>query len=68
MSDRRRRAWLILGIVGFLSGLILLAFSTNPGLSHLALVLTIACPVIAFWRIIKPRLAPHCPRPTTPYE
>jgi hypothetical protein len=62
------RRTLILGGLGFLTGLILLAFSPNPALSHLALILTVASPVIAFWRLMKPRLAPHCPRPPTAYE
>ena len=59
---------LILGGLGFLIGLILLTFSSIPALSHLALILTVASPVIAFWRLMKPRLAPHCPRPPTAYE
>jgi hypothetical protein len=59
--------WLALGIGGLLCGLILLAFSA-PGstLAHLALVLSIAAPVIAFWRAMKPKLAAHCPRPPEP--
>jgi hypothetical protein len=59
---------LILGGAGFLTGLILLVFSRNQTLSHLALILTVASPVIAFWRLMKPRLAPHCPRPSIPYD
>jgi hypothetical protein len=62
------RRTLILGGLGFLTGLILLAFSRIPALSHLALILTVASPVIAFWRLMKPLLAPHCPRPPTAYE
>ena len=56
------------GLLGFLTGLILLVFSQNPTLSHLALILMVASPVVAFWRLMKPRLAPHCPRPPTAYE
>ena len=52
--------------MGFLTGLILLAFSQNPALSHGALILMVASPVIAFWRLMKPHLAPHCPRPPEP--
>ena len=66
MSKGRRTAWLVLGALGFLSGMILLAFFRDPALSHLGLVLAIAAPVIAFWRLMKPRLAPHCPRPPEP--
>jgi hypothetical protein len=72
MMDRRRHPGLVLylsgGIAGFLTGLILLLFSQNPTLSHLALILMVASPVTAFWRLMKPRLAPHCPRPPTAYE
>jgi hypothetical protein len=72
MPDKNKRSWplfwLGLGAVGFLAGLGLLVFSQSPALSHLALILTVASPVIAFWRLMKPRLAPHCPRPPTAYE
>jgi hypothetical protein len=59
--------WLGFGVGGLFCGLILLAFSP-PGsmLAHLALVLCIAAPVTAFWRALKPKLAPHCPRPPEP--
>lgn len=70
MTDRRRRPGFALtlcgGVLGFLTGLILLVFSQNPALSHGGLILMVASPVIAFWRLMKPRLAPHCPRPPEP--
>jgi predicted RND superfamily exporter protein len=70
MTDRRARAatalTLCAGSLGFVTGLILLAFSRNPALSHLGLILMVAGPVTAFWRLMKPRLAPHCPRPPEP--
>ncbi len=56
-------AW---GAVGVFSGLTLLAFSRSEALRHLGLILVIAAPVTAFWRAMKPRLAPHCPRPPEP--
>jgi hypothetical protein len=59
--------WLAIGATGLLCGLILLAFSPSGGtLAHLGLILAIAAPVTAFWRILKPRLAAHCPRPPEP--
>ncbi|MES2294015.1 MAG: hypothetical protein V4527_12005 [Pseudomonadota bacterium] len=70
MTDRRRRPGfafpLFGGVLGFLTGLIFLVFSQNPALSHGGLILMVASPVIAFWRLMKPHLAPHCPRPPEP--
>jgi hypothetical protein len=66
MSKTRRIAWLVLGALGFLSGMILLAFSPEPTLSHMGLILMVGCPVVAFYRLMKPRLARHCPRPPEP--
>lgn len=64
LADRRHRLrWLILGGVGFLAGILLFFLARNDTLRHLALLLTIASPVAAFWRAMKPALAPHCPRP-----
>jgi hypothetical protein len=69
MTDRRRLGFAFTlsgGALGFLTGLILLAFSQNPALSHGGLILMVASPVVVFWRLMKPRLAPHCPRPPEP--
>ena len=62
MAMGRNRFWLVLGGAGFLIGTLL--FLTVPTLSHPALVLAIALPVIAFYRILMPRIGRrHCPRP-----
>lgn len=59
--------WLAFGVAGFLLGLLLLGVSqAGTMLGHLALILMVGAPVIAFWRVLKPRLAPHCPRPPEP--
>jgi hypothetical protein len=67
MTGQRDRKWLGFGVAGFLLGLLLLTVSQKGGtLGHLALVVMIAAPVIAFWRAMKPSLARHCPRPPEP--
>ena len=67
MRDRGTRIWLAFGVAGFLLGLLLLSGSpAGTALSHLALLVMIGAPVIGFWRAMKPRLAPHCPRPPEP--
>jgi len=67
MSGRGNRKWLAFGIAGFLLGLLVLAVSqSGTALNHLALVVMIGAPVIGFWRAMKPRLSPHCPRPPEP--
>jgi hypothetical protein len=43
-----------------------LSFSATASLQHLAWIVMIGAPVTAFWRLMKPRLAPHCPRPPEP--
>ena len=58
--------WLAIGAVGFLGGLAVFFLAAAPDLRHLALIVMIAAPVTAFWRLMKPRLAPHCPRPPEP--
>ena len=67
MTRRGNRKWLALGVAGFLLGLLLLMVLPAGGtLAHLALILIVGLPVIAFWRAMKPGLAPHCPRPPEP--
>ncbi len=58
----RARGWLAFGVAGFLAGLALAVSPLPETVHHLALVAMIAAPVIAFWRLMKSRLAPHCPR------
>ncbi|HEY4275559.1 MAG TPA: hypothetical protein VGM68_08755 [Rhizomicrobium sp.] len=60
------RIFMAAGAAGFIGGLLLLRFAPDENLRHLALIVMVAAPVIAFWRIMKPRLAPHCPRPPEP--
>jgi hypothetical protein len=61
------RKWLAVGVAGMLLGLPLLMLSPAGGtLGHLALILIVGLPVFAFWRAMKPDLAPHCPRPPEP--
>lgn len=66
MIKTRRTGWLATGMAGFLAGLVVYASSAPDPFRHLALVVMIGAPVIAFWRLMKPRLAPHCPRPPEP--
>jgi len=66
MSRARGIGWLALGAAGFLAGLAVTVAPVSENLHHLALVVMIGAPVIAFWRLMKPRLAPHCPRPPEP--
>ena len=61
-----RARWLALGVAGFLAGLAGTVLPVPETFQHLALVVMIAAPVIVFWRLMKPRLAPHCPRPPEP--
>ena len=58
--------WLALGVAGFLAGLAAYLSPAPETVHHLALLAMIDAPVIAFWRLMKPRLAPHCPRPPEP--
>ena len=59
------RIWLSLGIMGLFLGLGLFLAAPGTSLSHLGLVLAIAAPVIAFYRLMKPAIGNrHCP--TTP--
>jgi hypothetical protein len=66
MRDGWRRFWLGFGAAGFLGGLMLWALSPGISLRHMGLILAIAAPITTFWRVMKPRLAPHCPRPPEP--
>jgi hypothetical protein len=61
-----RVGWLALGGTGFLAGFLVTLSPAPETVRHLALLVTIGTPVIAFWRLMKPRLAPHCPRPPEP--
>ena len=62
MVMRRDRFWLTVGGAGFL--IFMLVFLAIPALSRPALVLAIALPVIAFYRILMPRIGHRqCPRP-----
>jgi hypothetical protein len=61
-----RLGWLAFGVTGFLAGLAVYAAPVSDDLHHLALLVMIGAPVLAFWRLMKPRLAPHCPRPPEP--
>ena len=57
-----RRFWLAFGIAGFLAGLALFASAPGAALAHLGLVLAIALPVIAFYRLMKPAIGKRqCP-------
>jgi len=66
MSRTRGMGWLALGVAGFLAGLTVTLSSAPETIRHPALLVMIGAPVIAFWRLMKPRLAPHCPRPPEP--
>jgi len=56
------RFWLAAGITGFAAGLGVFLEATDSALSHLGLLLAIAAPVIAFYRLMKPFIgARHCP-------
>jgi uncharacterized membrane protein YjjP (DUF1212 family) len=76
MDDRRRRKWVVLGIVGLISGLFMLYFfrsipiaSTTAAaavivvivLKHLALAIAVGSPLAAFFKSIKPTLRDYCP-------
>ena len=66
MNRARGIGWLSLGVTGFLAGLAAYLSPAPENVRHLALLVIIGAPVIAFWRLMKPRLAPHCPRPPEP--
>ena len=62
MAHGMRRTWLILGVAGFLAGLGLFFAAPGGAISHLGLVIAIAAPVIAFYRLMKPVIGKrHCP-------
>jgi hypothetical protein len=57
-----RRLWLVLGIAGFFAGLALFLSAPVPILAHLGLVIAIALPVIAFYRLMRPAIGNRqCP-------
>ena len=56
------RTWLAVGITGLLAGLGLFFEGSNASLSHLGLLIAIAAPLIAFYRLMKPAIGRrHCP-------
>jgi hypothetical protein len=56
------RTWVAVGITGLFAGLGLFFAVPSPTLSHLGLLLAVAAPVIAFYRVMKPAIgARHCP-------
>ena len=62
MAESAYRIWLVVGIAGFALGLALFLASPSAALSHLGLVLAIALPVLAFYRLMKPAIGKrHCP-------
>jgi len=64
MLEGRKPVWLAIGAAGILAGLLLYFLAHDPALSHLGLVLAIAMPVIAFYRLMRPAIGKrHCPRP-----
>lgn len=63
-AARERAIGMAIGAGGFLAGLGLWFISGDSALQHLGLILAIAAPVIAFYRILKPRIGHRqCPRP-----
>ena len=60
------RVLMAAGAAGLIGGFLLFHFAAGENLRHLGLIVMVAAPVIAFWRLMKPRLAPHCPRPPEP--
>jgi hypothetical protein len=75
-EHRRIRKWLILGIAGSVSGMLMLAlFRSLPiasssaaltivaiiALKHLALFVAVSSPVAAFFQSVKPTAQAYCP-------
>jgi hypothetical protein len=75
-EHRRMRKWLILGIAGSLSGVLMLVlFRSIPiasssvaltvvaivALKHLALFVALSSPVAAFFQWVKPTVQARCP-------
>jgi len=57
-----RRLWLIFAIAGPLVGLTLLTAVPRTAASHLGLIITIAAPILAYYRLMKPMIGKrHCP-------
>lgn len=56
------RVWLAVGVLGLFLGLGLFLAATDSALSHLGLLMAIAAPVIAFYRLMRPTIGHrHCP-------
>jgi len=69
MSDRRQHKWLALGIVGLISGLLMLyLFRSIPIASTTAIAVIavivlkpVGSPLVVFFKSIKPTLRDYCP-------
>jgi hypothetical protein len=62
-SNPASRAYWLIAWSGIATGSCVIELApSGSALSHLGLVLAVATPVTAFWRAMRPRLAPHCPR------
>ena len=74
--DRRNRKWLVLGIAGTVSGLLMLVlFRSIPlasgsaaatvvaiiALKHLALFVAVSSPAAALFQSLKPKVRAYCP-------
>ena len=64
MREGRKPVWLAASAALFLAALLLFLQARDPALSHLGLVLVIALPVVAFYRLMRPVIGKrHCPKP-----
>jgi hypothetical protein len=66
MAGMRVAKSILAGAAGFLAGLALLRFAAGENIRHLAVIVMVAAPVIAFRHAMKEKIAPHCPRPLEP--
>jgi len=65
MAAYRTWFWLAVGITGLFVGLGFLFAVPGTSLSHLGLLIAIAAPLIAFYRLMKPAIGRrHCPTPS----
>jgi hypothetical protein len=64
------RTWLAVGVTGIFVGFGLFFAAPGTTLSHLGLLIAVAAPVIAFYRLMKPAIGRrHCPtRPEWPQD
>jgi hypothetical protein len=75
---KRRQKWMVLGVVGMISGIVMLLFFRSVplasgsaaatilaiiALKHLALFIAVSSPLAAIFQSIKPRLRAFCGRP-----